>query len=75
MSIKISLGKSKDLDPITKHRLIFNKIDNVQSDSIMFFSIAQFEIEPLIVTFSIDIVLHNQIVGLNLQGLFSVSVQ
>ena len=41
----------------------------------MLFSIMQFEIEPLIVTFSIDIVLHNQIVGLNLQSLFSVSVQ
>ena len=60
----IFLGKSKRLEPIAKQRLFFNQIYYIKFDSLILFGVSDFEIEPLIVSTSIDVILQNEVIGL-----------
>lgn len=75
MLIKISLGEGQDFNAITEHWLVFDKVDDIDSNFIVLLCVVDLEVKPLVVAFCIDIILHDQIVGLDLQSLFPVSVQ
>lgn len=75
---KVFFWENKGLNPVRKHWLIFNKINNIEPDFMMFFQTMNFEVEPLVMTFCVDIILKNQIVGLDVDlscGLSAIGIE
>lgn len=62
----IPLGENQRLYPIAKHRLIFYEIHDIETNFIMLLIIVDFKVEPLVMSFCIDIVLKYQVIILYL---------
>ncbi len=59
------LRKHQRLQPITEQRFLLNQIHNIQFYLLILSSVCHLEVKPLIVPFSVYVVLQNQIVSLN----------
>lgn len=59
------LRKDQRLQPITEQRLLLNQIHNIQFYLLILSSVCHLEVKPLVVPFSVYVVLQNQIVSLN----------
>ena len=65
MFIIIFFWKNKRLNSITKHWLIFGKVYNIGFDSVVRLSVVYFEVEPLSMSFRVDIILEDKVISLD----------
>lgn len=59
------MRKGEGFEAIAEEGFIFDQIHDIELDFLMLSSASYFEVEPLIVTLGIDIVLKNQVIGLD----------
>lgn len=70
----VSLGEYERFNSVAEHGLVFNEVDDVEAYFIMLFCVVYFEVKPLVVSFCVDVILEDEVVCLDLWGLFSVDV-
>jgi len=62
LSITLFVAKDRHLHSIVEQRIWFGVVENVELDTLSFAGIVYAEIEPLGVSLSVNVVLHQQVV-------------
>lgn len=63
--LAILLGVGKRFESIAKERLLFDKIDDIDPNLLILACVGDLEVKPLIVSSCIDVVLKDEVVGVD----------